>query len=341
MLRALRARDARYDGVFFTAVRTTRIFCRPSCPARTPAARNVTFYATPEAAHAAGYRPCLRCKPLLAPGETPGWVRPLLRQIEADPRARVTDQDLRGMGLAPERVRRWWKATHGTTFQAWQRGRRVGLALDTLREGGDLTGTALAHGFESVSGFRDAFAREIGAAPGRGRAAVPIKIARLTTPLGPMLAAATEEALVLLEFHDRRGLPGQLKTMAARLGCVLVPGSAAPLQRIAGELDEYFAGERQDFETPVHAPGTPFQQQAWAALRAIPYGQTRSYAQQAAAIGRPTATRAVASANGLNRLAIVYPCHRVVGADGQLTGYGGGLWRKRALLELERRALGA
>lgn len=339
MHRALRARDPRWDGVFFTAVRTTRVFCRPSCPARTPAARNVAFYATPDEALAAGYRPCLRCKPLLCPGETPGWVRPLLRALETDPRRRVTDQDLRDMGLTPERVRRWFKATHGTTFQAWQRGRRVGLALDELREGGDLTGTALAHGFESLSGFREAFARQVGAAPGRGRQAVPVKVERLTTPLGPLLAAATDEAVCLLEFHDRRGLPGQLSTLARRLGCVVVPGSCGPLRQLAGELDEYFAGERRAFETPIVTPGTPFQQQAWAALRAIPYGQTRSYAQQAAAIGRPTATRAVANANGLNRLAIVVPCHRVVGADGQLTGYGGGLWRKRALLELERRAL--
>lgn len=341
MHRALRARDASYDGVFFTAVKTTRIFCRPSCPARTPAARNVEFFPGPDQALAAGYRPCLRCKPLLAPGETPGWLRPLLRELEQDPGRRVTDAELRQRGLSPERVRRWFLSSHGTTFQAWQRGRRVGRALDELRAGADLTRTAHESGFESLSGFRAAFQGVVGQAPGRARGAVPVRLERLVTPLGPMLAAASQDAVCLLEFDDRRGLPGQVEALARQLGCVVVPGTCPPLRQLARELDEYFLGERREFETPLDAPGTPFQQAAWAALRAIPYGQTRSYAEQAAAIGKPTATRAVARANGLNRLAIVIPCHRVVGSDGQLTGYGGGLWRKKALLELERRTVAA
>jgi AraC family transcriptional regulator of adaptative response/methylated-DNA-[protein]-cysteine methyltransferase len=153
-----------------------------------------------------------------------------------------------------------------------------------------------------------------------------------------MVAAADERALFLLEFADRRMLETQLKTLRRRLGCAFAPGTNAVLDRTAKELAEYFAGTRRGFEVPLSTPGTPFQIFVWDRLARIPSGETITYGALARSLARPAAVRAVGKAVGDNRIAILVPCHRVVGADGDLTGYGGGLWRKQRLLEIERGA---
>ena len=157
----------------------------------------------------------------------------------------------------------------------------------------------------------------------------------MLTPLGPLVAGATDEGLCLLEFADRPMLETQIKRLREYLGCVIAPGSNEHIESVARELQRYFKGELRGFETPLVAPGTDFQQQVWEALCDIPYGETCSYEDIAKAIGNPKAVRAVGRANGDNRLPIIIPCHRVVRADGTLGGYGGELWRKRFLLELE------
>ncbi|MBM3977837.1 MAG: methylated-DNA--[protein]-cysteine S-methyltransferase, partial [Planctomycetes bacterium] len=167
----------------------------------------------------------------------------------------------------------------------------------------------------------------------RGRA---LHVARLRTPLGTLVAAATDEAVCFAEFADRDGLAAQVRALRAHFELPIVPGSNALLAQLKRELGEYFAGTRRAFDVPLAAPGTPFQRRVWDALRAIPYGETRSYAEIARAAGSPRAVRAAGSANGANRLAILLPCHRVVASDGSLAGYAGGEWRKRKLLEHER-----
>ena len=162
-----------------------------------------------------------------------------------------------------------------------------------------------------------------------------VVLSRIETPLGPMVAGATERELVLLEFGDRPMLPTQLRRIETRLSCTCTSGESPVFDALRSQLDQYFNSERQQFDVVLRAPGTPFQERVWTELRAIPAGATRSYADIAAAIGQPTAVRAVARANGDNRIAILIPCHRVIGSDGALTGYGGGLWRKRRLLDLE------
>jgi AraC family transcriptional regulator of adaptative response/methylated-DNA-[protein]-cysteine methyltransferase len=157
----------------------------------------------------------------------------------------------------------------------------------------------------------------------------------METPLGPMIAVANSEAICLLEFADRRMLETQFETLKRRLGAAIVPGRNAVLQQLESELQEYMEGRRQGFDVPVRLAGTPFQETVWRALIAVPFGATTSYGALAKSIGQPTAVRAVANANGDNRLAILIPCHRVIGSDGSLTGYGGGLWRKRRLLDHE------
>ena len=163
----------------------------------------------------------------------------------------------------------------------------------------------------------------------------PLFIQEIETPLGRMVAGATTGHVVLLEFADHPLGPAEMARLEERLNCIHTSGDSPVLASLANQLREFFAGERREFDVELRAPGTEFQERVWAALRAIPCGVTRSYGEIAAAIGQPTAFRAVAAANHDNRIAILIPCHRVIGADGTLTGYGGGLWRKERLLELE------
>ncbi len=353
MYRALLQRDAAYEGVFYLGVRTTGIFCRPTCPAKKPKQKNVEFFASTREALTAGYRPCRRCAPMRPEGAVPEWLEELVRDIENDPTRRWKDADLRDRGLDPARVRRWFKRHHGMTFHAYQRARRLGLALGQIRNGDDLMGTAYDHGYESLSGFREAFAHLFGEPPGRSRkgardteqtnglhdgdagTATHVVVTRVLTPLGPLVAGATEAGLCLLEFADRPMLETQVTRLRRYLDCTLTPGSNHHIEQVERELAEYFAGERRDFDVTLVVPGTDFQKQVWAALQQIPYGETRSYEQIARHIDNTKAVRAVGRANGDNRIPIVIPCHRVVRADGSLGGYGGELWRKRYLLQLE------
>jgi AraC family transcriptional regulator of adaptative response/methylated-DNA-[protein]-cysteine methyltransferase len=338
MRRAFLAGDASYDGVFFTGVRTTGIFCRPSCTARKPRPENIEFFATPREAMFSGYRPCKRCRPLEADGRPPAWVENLLARVEADPAVRLKAADLRAAGVDPARARRWFLKHYGMTFQAWCRARRLSQAFRSIKEGSPVTHVAMESGFESESGFRTAFARVFGAAPKTATSGDPIVLDWVPSPVGPLVLGATQAGLCLLEFSDRRMLETQIETLTRRFGAPLVPGRNRWTDAAREQLAEYFRGERTAFDLPLDIRGTPFQERVWRALLEIPYGGTWSYRDLATRVGIPAATRAVGTANGRNRLAIVIPCHRVVNADGKLGGYGGGLWRKQYLLDLERRA---
>jgi len=195
---------------------------------------------------------------------------------------------------------------------------------------------ALGQGYESNSGFREAFSNAFGRAPGAARDAECLKVTWLESPLGPLLAAASSQHIVLLEFTERRMLEAQFDTLHRRFRLPIVPGENGHLEQLKRELAEYFDGKRRRFSVPLNYPGTPFQQKVWNELLRIPYGETRSYEDIARAVGSASAVRAVGQTNGLNRICVVIPCHRVVNKDGKLGGYGGGLWRKQSLLELEQ-----
>jgi AraC family transcriptional regulator of adaptative response/methylated-DNA-[protein]-cysteine methyltransferase len=337
MERAFLGSDAAYDGIFFTAVRTTGIFCRPSCPARKPLPSNVEFFGSVREALFAGYRPCLRCKPALPPGTAPDWVTRLLDLVEQAPARRLRDGDLLRLGVDPARARRYFLEHYGMTFHAYSRGRRLSGALRQLRGGEALDGVALGTGWESHSGFREAFERTFGTTPGRGRDATCVATTAIDTPLGPMIAGATDEGLCLLEFTDRRMLEAQLARLSRLLGQPLVPGDHPHLARTREELARYFEGSLASFTVPLVFRGTAFEERVWRALVTIPSGATVSYAELAVRVAAPNGQRAVGRANGMNRVSIVIPCHRVVNSNGQLGGYGGGLWRKHWLLALEAR----
>lgn len=335
MVAAWQRRDASYDGVFFFGVKTTGIFCRPSCPSR-PKQQHLEFFHSASESVRAGYRPCKRCQPELASGQPPKWVAQLMARAEEAPDQRISASDLRALGLTPERARRWFQQHHGMTFAAWCRGLRLSRAFTQICRGDSMDDVILGHGFESHSGFRSAFSRAFGQAPGQAAAGDCLRVALLETPLGPMLAAASDRAVCQLEFADRRGLERSYEEMRARFRLPVVPGENAVLRQLREELAEYFHDARREFSVPVVFKGTEFQQRTWRELQKIPHGRTASYEAIAKKIGSPSAVRAVARANGTNHLYLLVPCHRVIAKDGTLSGYGGGVWRKRLLLDLER-----
>lgn len=376
MYDAFATRDASFDGLFIVGVKTTGVFCRPSCPARKPRERNVEYFASAEAAEAAGYRACKRCRPLDDVGASPHWMTHLMERIEAQPERRVTDADLRAMDIDPAAARRLFQSQFGMTFQDYQRALRIGRALAMIREGATATAAATNTGFESGSGFRDAFTRVLGCPPREAEHLVCLFARRISTPLGPMIAGADETRLALLEFVDGRALDQPFAGARRKRSAVIIPGRNAILDRTEQELGDYFGrhahahpgvnseakiggtgvppvksngdshprrhsspsrarSARTSFTIPLAIEGTDFQIAVWRELLKIPFGETRSYADIARAVGKPSAVRAVGAANGANRIAIIIPCHRVVRSDGSLCGYAAGAWRKRWLLDHE------
>ena len=332
---ALQQRDSTFEGIFVVGVKTTGVFCRPTCRARMPKRENVEFFGSAKEALAHGYRPCKICTPLEYKGAPPTWLRPLLDEINQSPHVKLNDSHLRERGLDPTRVRYWFKKQHGMTFQGYLRMLRIGQAFGRIKHGEKVVSTAFDAGYQSLSGFAESFKKTADFSPSKSQDNHLIPTTRILTPLGPMLGGATDEGICLLEFVDRRMLETQLDRLSRLLHARVVPGFHQHFDLLHEQLAEYFSGKRKEFDIPLVLPGTPFQKKVWAGLQAIPYGDTRSYKEQAEFIGSPTAIRAVAKANGDNRIAILIPCHRVIGANGELVGYGGGLSRKQYLLKLE------
>jgi AraC family transcriptional regulator of adaptative response/methylated-DNA-[protein]-cysteine methyltransferase len=337
MYRALVNRDSTFEGLFFVGVRTTGIFCRPTCTAKKPARQNVDFFATSNEALDSGYRPCLRCCPMDPNQRPPNLIERLRTEIERAPGGRLTDKELAALAIDPSTARRQFKRHFGMTFQAYHRARRMGLALSEVRKGSRVDEARNGSGFESQSGFREAFMKIFGEPPTNAKTRAPLFAQRIDTPLGAMIAVADDAGLRLLEFIDRRATERELSILRKRLRTNVVPGEHRYLAATRQQLTDYFSGRNLDFNIPLSPVGSNFQLRAWKILQSIPMGETRSYSWMAKRLGDENARRAVGRANGTNMICIIIPCHRVIRADGSLCGYGGGLWRKKWLLDHERR----
>jgi AraC family transcriptional regulator, regulatory protein of adaptative response / methylated-DNA-[protein]-cysteine methyltransferase len=309
----------------------------PVLPCPESKKENVEFFHAAKDALAYGYRPCKICTPLEKPDQTPEEIRKLIDEITADPSFKLKEQDLRSRGLDPNRIRRWFQKHHGMTFHAYQRMLRLNTAFKKIQNGENVSKAAFETGYDSLSGFQDSFKSVFGISPSESKKNRIIDISRIETPLGPMIAGSFDDQLCLLEFTSRRMLESEFRDLSKRLDAIPVQGESRLFAELTEQLDHYFDGTLKDFQIPLLTPGTEFQIKVWNQLQNIPYGETCSYLDQAEAIGKPKAVRAVANANGMNRIAIIIPCHRVIGKDGKLTGYGGGLWRKKYLLDLESR----
>lgn len=327
-----------FDGRVFMGVKTTGIFCRPGCPARLPLQKNCLFFESAQSAIEAKLRACKRCHPARFPGEGGPLVKAMIAKVEAQPEHKWGEADIAALGLDPSTVRRQFQSRFNMSFCAYARGRRLALAARNISKGETVIETQIMAGYESASGFRAAFGKTFGTSPkiASKTARPPLLIDWLDSPMGPILVICDDHSLYMLEFTDRKSMDRQMQALAKRTGRVILPGRTVVTDQIETELTAYFAGHLKHFKTPLELSGTEFQKQTWRALISIPYGETRSYKDLATLVGNPKGFRAVANANGRNGLAIIIPCHRVIGSDGGLGGYAGGLGRKQKLLELER-----
>ncbi|MGH1464712.1 MAG: bifunctional transcriptional activator/DNA repair enzyme AdaA [Cognatishimia sp.] len=333
---ALCSRDDSYEGRAWVGVSSTGIFCRLSCPARNPKPENCQFFDTVGACIEAGFRACKRCHPLAPMAQADPVIKQLLDALEARPAYRWGEADMARMGLDASTVRRAFKRHFGMTFLEMARQRRLREGFTTLANGGPVIAAQLDAGFDSPSAFRTAFGKLLGQSPGSFANDALLRADIIDTPLGAMVAVCDQHALHLLEFMDRKALPGSLKKLQSFAKGSLGFGRFDITAQVEDQLKAFFSGDRACFDLPLAYHGTDFTKDVWHALQQIPAGETRSYSDMAGAIGRPASVRAVARANGANQIALIIPCHRVIGADGSLTGYGGGLWRKQRLIELER-----
>ena len=335
LYQALLDRNSSYEGRAWVCVATTGIFCRFVCPARKPKSENCTFRDTIAECIEAGFRPCKRCKPLDAAAGRDPIVSDLLGALDADPGHRWSEGDVSARGYESSTVRRAFKRQFGMTFLEMARQRRLREGFEVLAGGGRVIDAQIEASFESPAAFRAAVARLLGVTPAALRGGGMLQATWIPTPLGDMIAVACPTHLHLLEFTGRKALAAELKELQASVSGGIGIGETEPAAQARAELDAFFAGRQAQFATPLAYHGSAFSREVWEALRTIPAGETRSYSQIAREIGRPDAVRAVARANGANRIALMVPCHRVIGADGRLTGYGGGLWRKQRLIEIE------
>jgi O-6-methylguanine DNA methyltransferase len=345
---ALQRRDPAFDGVFFVGVISTGIFCRPVCPARTPLQRNCTFHADAAAAVAAGFRACKRCRPETAPG-SPAWagsaasVARALKLIDGGALDDAVPVEGLGdrLGIGARQVRRLFARHLGVSPVAVAQAKRLAAAVAMIDAGErPMAEVALAAGFGSVRRFNEVFAAVHGETPAarrkrqQGAHEMPLTLSRYAAPFAELLLVSDAEGVLrALDFSDYAERMQRL--LARHYGAFALVEGAAPAAIIAA-LDAYFAGDLAALDrVPVATGGSDFQRSVWAALRQIPPGTTSGYGALAARLGKPGAARAVGLANGSNPIGIVVPCHRVIGASGALTGYAGGVERKRWLLAHE------
>ncbi|HEX8388164.1 MAG TPA: bifunctional DNA-binding transcriptional regulator/O6-methylguanine-DNA methyltransferase Ada [Sphingomonas sp.] len=329
---AFDTRDRSADGRFVVAVATTRIYCKPSCPARRPRRENVSFHPDGAAARAAGFRACLRCRPDEAARDAEA-VRRAAALIEAADAPLTLAELAAEVGYAPHHFQRVFTRALGVSPAAYARGLRAARASEALSEEASVTQAIYEAGYSGPSRFYEEAGRRLGMTPSvwrDGGAGVTIRWAVVGTSLGPLLVAATDRGLCRVSFDEDEA---ELRRRFPR--AEVVPGGAA-LETLAADVVASVERPGRATELPLDVRGTAFQEAVWRALRAIPPGETRTYAELAAKAGNPRAVRAAGTACGANQLAVVIPCHRALRTGGGMGGYAYGLDRKRALLDRER-----
>lgn len=329
---AVKSCDARYDGRFYYAVKSTGVFCRPSCTSKSPLRENVVYFDSPQQAQTQGYRPCKRCRPELTAyepmAEIANETKAVIERLYANKRA--LSGELRKLGVSSRRMEQIYKQQFGMTPLQYADTLRIQAAREQLRlPNSSVMDIAGSLGFESLTAFFAFFRKHTGITPGEYAqggnppAQADAHHAVYDTVFGPVTISEKGNAVVSVK-------------LGSHMPCGAADCRTACTDRAALELNEYFAGQRSAFNVPIAMEGTHFQKRVWAALCEIPYGETRTYGQIAQAIGNPKASRAVGMANNKNPLMVMVPCHRVIGSNGQLSGYAGGVELKERLLKLER-----
>ena len=328
---AFERRDRSWDGRVIGAVKTTGIYCKPSCPARRPKREHVEFFGTAEEARAAGYRSCMRCKPDEV-GRDREAVAKAVRLIEAAEEPLTLDEVAAAVSYAPHHFQRIFKRDLGVSPAEYARALRNRRTETALKANGRVTDAVYEAGYSGPSSFYSDAKERLGMTPsawrngGRGET---IRWTHFDSPLGQMLIAATSKGICRLTFDD------SVQSLQRLFPYATIVEDAGGLRELVEGALEAIESPRAAHQLPIDVAGTAFQEAVWRELRKIPVGETRSYAEIAAAIGQPKAVRAVGTANGDNHVAVLIPCHRVIRSDGTLGGYAGGLDRKRKLLAAE------
>jgi AraC family transcriptional regulator of adaptative response/methylated-DNA-[protein]-cysteine methyltransferase len=338
---AVLARDRRCDGRFVFAVRSTGIYCRPSCPARRPRHAQVRFFSGPQDAERAGFRPCRRCQPRDTMAPEVEVVQQVCRYIEDHPDGPTTLTALGAhIGVSPSHLQRLFKSIMGVTPRQYVEARRLERFKDQLKEGDAVTGALYDAGYRSSSQLYTQAPTRLGMTPTtyrKGGKGMDIMYTTTASPLGSLLVAATERGLCTIRFGE--SVADLEQALVREFPAATIRRDDPALRPWVDALVRYLDGRQPQLDLPLDVQATAFQSRVYEALRAIPYGSTRSYSQVAQAIGQPTAVRAVAHACATNPVALVIPCHRVVRDDGNLGGYRWGVERKRALLTQEAQAV--
>lgn len=341
--RAVQNRDASRDGDFFYGVMTTGVYCRPSCSSRRPLRKNIRFFATAEAAERAGLRPCKRCRPTGAAVNVLNQVvHELARRIEAEPERKISlEQMARRAGYSPFHLQRSFKAIIGSSPKEYQTAARVRLLKQELRNAAPVADAIYQAGFGSGSRVYEQADGQLGMTPSEYRSGgkgLTISYASGSTPLGLMMIGATDRGICFLQFGESdQALLGDLKQQFPAASVQPMPDdSRSQFESWMAALNRHLRGIEPRLDLPLDVRGTAFQLIVWRYLQKVPYGEVRSYAEVAEAIGKPGAARAVARACATNSVALLIPCHRVVRGTGELGGYRWGMQRKRVLLDSER-----
>ena len=336
---AVMTRDSRYNGALYYGVRSTGIYCKPDCPSRRPRREQVAFFASPDAAEAAGFRACRRCQPRQPLNADVQRVEQACRLMDTAPEPLTLRELSAQLGLSPYHFQRMFKAVTGTTPHQYAARQRMQQFKHQVRNGQAVSGALYEAGFNASSRLYEGAAQHLGMTPAvyrRGGKDMHIDYTVVDCYLGRMLLAATAQGVCAISFgDDDAALEMQLR---AEFPAAELARAEDRLQPWVSMLLEHLAGRQPRLDLPLDVQATAFQLQVWAALREIPYGQTRTYAEVAQTIGRPRAVRAVGHACATNPAAVLTPCHRVVRSDGGLGGYRWGLERKEALLAQEQRA---
>ena len=341
--RATQGRDAKFDGIFVYGVRSTKIYCKPSCASRRPRRERVEFFSTCEAAAAAGFRACRRCAPqdnaALAP-QTEMVIR-ACRRIEEEAGDSISLATLGAeLGVSPHYLQRTFKSLTGVTPRQYAAARRLGQFKAQIKKGEAVTHAIYGAGYGSSSRLYEKAPEHLGMTPAtyaRGGRGMKITYAFADSPLGRLLVAQTERGICAVNLGET---DDELeKLLADEYPHAGLRRDESGLGEVIEQLVNHLKGNRRQLDLPLDVQATTFQLRVWEELRRIPYGQTRSYREVAMSLGQPTATRAVARACATNPVALVTPCHRVVREDGSLGGYRWGIERKAKLLAQEQSAV--
>lgn len=342
MWEAVRNCDASCDGKFFYGVKTTGIYCRPSCKSKLPKRENVAFFKTRDEAEKARFRPCKRCRPDLVQYDPALDLSARTKELfdrHFNDRVKL-GSDMKEMGVSRKHLTQVFRQQYDITPSQYLTQVRIASARQLLQYGVSIADAAGMAGYDSLSVFYDHFRRETGMTPARYRQIFAENISRsvLDTPIGALRIIASKEAVLCVEQVGRVSQDADAESGQIPADRILSGDASGELVKdCETELSEYFAGKRRGFDLPLSPEGTDFQKNVWNHLQEIPYGETRTYGELAAMAGNRKASRAVGMANHCNPLLILIPCHRVIGADGSLTGYAAGIEAKKFLLTMEKR----